>query len=82
MHNKLNSSGNWDVIDHRRRVPVGVQVVVCFQRPFRCCPQLVQERGEVLRVRSHPRIKFRNWDVSHFHFLPGLRFIFFDYLVE
>jgi hypothetical protein len=82
LYNKLNVSGNWNVIDHRRRVPAGVQVVVCLQGPFRCCPQLVQVRDEVLRVRSQPRIEFRNWDVGHFHILPGLRLIFLDYLVE
>jgi hypothetical protein len=57
-------------------------VVVCLKGPFRCCPQLVQVSNEVLRVRSQSRIEFRHWDVSHFHLLPGLRFIFLDYLVE
>jgi hypothetical protein len=78
----LNVSGNWGVIDYRRRVPAGVQVVVRLKGPFRCSPQLVQVCDEVLRVRSQSRIEFRNWDVSHFHLLPGLRFIFLDYFVE
>ncbi len=62
-----NDSSNWDVIKHRGRIPVRVQIVVCLL---------------LSRIRSKSRIKFRNWDVSYFHFLPGLRFVFLEYLVE
>jgi hypothetical protein len=39
--NKLNGSGNRNVISHRGRVPVGVQVVVGLRVIWRC-PDLVQ----------------------------------------
>ncbi|SRR6266702_788508 len=78
-----NDSSNWDVIKHRGRIPVRVQIVVCLlPAPIPCCPKLVQECEYVSRIRSKSRIKFRNWDVSYFHFLPGLRFVFLEYLVE
>src|SRR6266702_5744861 len=78
-----NDSSNWDVIKHRGRIPVRVQVVVCLlPAPIPCCPKLVQECEYISRIRSKSRIKFRNWDVSYFHFLPGLRFVFLEYLVE
>jgi hypothetical protein len=82
VRTKSSVSGIWKVIDHRGRVPAGVQVVVCPQVPIRRCPQLVQERVYLLRVGSQSRVELRNWHVSHFHFLPGLCFIFLDYLVE
>jgi hypothetical protein len=74
---KTSVSGIWKVIDHRGRVPTGVQVVVSLQAICRC-PQLVQVRVYVLRVGSQSRVELRNWHVSHFHFLPGLCFILLD----
>ena len=34
---------NGKVVDYRRRIPVGIQVVVSFLEWHRICPDLVQE---------------------------------------
>ena len=50
--NHKMSLRNGKVINHRRRIPVGVQVVVSLLEWHRICPDLVQESRQVLRIGS------------------------------
>ena len=81
--NEPHDSGNREAINYRGRVPVGIQAVVgLLPAPILCSPVPVEERKKVPRIGSKSRIKLRNGDVGHFHFLPCLRFIFLEYLVD
>ena len=78
-----HDSRNWEAINYRGRVPVGIQAIVgLLPDPTPSSPDPLHERDNVSRIRSDSRIKFRNGDVGHFHFLPCLRFISLEYLVE
>jgi hypothetical protein len=83
-HSEPNDSRHWEVINHRGRVPVGVQMVVCLRAgtPILCRPELVEECENVSGVSGQSRIKFGNRKVSDFHFLARLRLISLEYLVE
>jgi hypothetical protein len=70
------------MVNHRGRLPVGVQVIVCFQERAHCRPVLVQEGGDIVSIGGQSRIVFRNWDVSDFHFFPSFRLICLEDLVE
>jgi hypothetical protein len=71
-----------DVIKHRGRIPVGIQVVVSSLEWSRSRPELVQDTREVLRIGSYLGIELGNGDVSDLHLLSSLFFIRLEYLVE
>jgi hypothetical protein len=73
---------NGKVINHRRRIPVGIQVVVSSLEWHRICPDLVQDSRQILRIGSYSGPIFGNGDVSHLQLLPSLFFICLEYLVE
>jgi hypothetical protein len=70
------------VINHGRRIPVGIQVIVSSLEWPRSRPELVQEKTEVLRIGSYLGVEFGNRDVSDFQLLPTLFFICLKYFVE
>jgi hypothetical protein len=43
---------NGKVINDRRRIPVGIQVVVSSPEWHRICPDLVQDSRQILRIGS------------------------------
>ena len=61
---------NGKVINHRRRIPVGIKVVVSSLEWHRMCPDLVQDSRQILRIGSHSGFIFGNGDVSHLQLLP------------
>jgi hypothetical protein len=71
-----------EVINHRRRIPVGVQVIVRSLERSRSRPELLKVRNQVLRVGSQFGFEFGNGDVSDLQLLPGLFIIRLEYLVE
>ena len=73
---------NGKVINHRRRIPVGIQVVVGSLKWDRICPDLVQDSGQILRIGNYSGFIFRNGDVGYLQLLPSLFFICLEYLVE
>ena len=73
---------NRDVINHGRRIPVGIQVIICSLEWSRSRPELVQDTRKVLRIGSYFGIDFGNGDVRDLHLLPSLSFIRFEYFVE
>jgi hypothetical protein len=70
------------MINHGRRVPVGIQVVVSLREWSHSRPELVQESSEVLWIGSQLGLKFGNGDVSDLQLLSGLFFICLKYFVE
>ena len=70
------------VINHGRRIPIRIQVVVSSLEWTRSRPEFVQVSGKVFRVCSQSCLKFGNGDVSNLHFLPGLFFIRLEYFIE
>ena len=75
-------SRNRDVVNHRGRVPVRVQVVVGLRKRTPRRPELMQLGGEIVRVGGQSRIKLGNRDVSDFHFFPSFRLVCLENLVE
>jgi hypothetical protein len=75
-------SSNRYVVEHRGGVPSRVQVVVGFWERARRRPVLLQEGGEIIRVRGYPRIVCGNRDASDFHFFPSFRLVCLEDLVE
>jgi hypothetical protein len=73
---------NGKVVNYRRRIPVGIQVVVSLLEWHRICPDLVQESRKIFRIGSYFGFVYGNGDVSHQQLLPGLFFISLEYLVE
>lgn len=71
-----------EVIDHRRRIPVGIQVVVSSLEWSLNRVEPVQVSNQVLRIGSESGIKFRNGDVSDLQLLPGLFFVRLEYFIE
>ena len=73
---------NGKVINHRRRIPVGIQVVVSSLEWHRICPDLVQDSRQILRIGSYSGFILGNGDVGHLQLLPSLFFIRLEYFVD
>ena len=78
----LRRSRHRDVVEHRRGVPVGVQVVVGFWERTRRCPELLQQGGEVVGVSGNSRIELGNRDASDLHLFPSFRLVCLEDFVE
>jgi hypothetical protein len=81
-HYSLPHLCNGEVVDHRARVPVRIQVVVCSWEWSCSSPELVQDGREVLRVGSYLFIEMGDGEISDFQLLPSLSFISLEYFVE
>ena len=73
---------NGEVVEHRSRVPVRIQVVVVPWEWSYSSPGLMQVTWEILRVSCYSRVKFGNGDVSDLQLLSSLCFIRLEYFVE
>jgi hypothetical protein len=73
---------NGKVINHRRRIPVGIQVVVSSLEWHRICPDLVQDSRQIFRIGGYSGFIFGNGDVRHLQLLPSLFVICLEYLIE
>ena len=70
------------MINHGRRIPLGVQVVVSSLEWSHGRPELVQVTREVPRIGSQSCIEFGNRDVSHLQLLSSLFLIRLEYFIE
>ena len=75
-------SRNRDVVEHRGRVPVRVQVVVSFRKRTSRHKELMQPGEDIVGVGDNSCIEYGNRDVSDFHFFPSFRLVCLEDLVE
>ena len=73
---------NGDVINHGRRIPVGIHVVVRLLEWPHVRPSFVQKTIDVPRIGSQSGIEFGNGDVSDLELLPSLFLICLEYFIE
>jgi hypothetical protein len=56
---------NGNMINYRRRIPVGIQVVVGLLEWHRICPEFVQDSRKILRIGGYSVFISRNGDIIH-----------------